>query len=163
MYRERLKYFADKKENYRRIRNGGIVMRISSQSMDTSVKPTIVKASPQVTTETSKPSGNIPGKVNESATTKINIEKSTNEGLNNGKQQEVTYEKLTEVVNTMNEFLKIEKRSAQFVLHEGLDKYYVRLVDAETEEVVKEIPPERLLDAFYEMQKLAGMIVDEKI
>ena len=33
----------------------------------------------------------------------------------------------------------------------------------ETDEVIKEIPPERLLNAFYEMEKLAGMIVDEKI
>ena len=40
---------------------------------------------------------------------------------------------------------------------------FLQLVDTQTEEVVKEIPPKKLLDAFYEMQKLLGMIVDEKI
>lgn len=71
--------------------------------------------------------------------------------------------RLKEAVDSINEFLEIHQKNSKFVLHEGLDKYYVQLVDSETEEVIKEIPPEKLLNAFYEMQKLAGMIVDEKI
>lgn len=72
-------------------------------------------------------------------------------------------EKLQEAVDSINEFLHTQHKTSKFVFHEGLDKYYVKLVDAETEETIKEIPPEKLLNAFYEMQKLAGMIVDEKI
>ncbi|AWE06404.1 flagellar biosynthesis protein FlaG [Lysinibacillus sp. 2017] len=72
-------------------------------------------------------------------------------------------EKLDEAVKSINEFLKTQHKSSKFVFHEGLDKYYVQLVDAETDEVIKEIPPEKLLNAFYEMKKQAGMIVDEKI
>lgn len=75
----------------------------------------------------------------------------------------VTKEKLEEAVNSINEFLNTQQKSSKFIFHEGLDKYYVQLVDAETEEVIKEIPPEQLLNAFYEMKKLAGMIIDEKI
>lgn len=77
--------------------------------------------------------------------------------------QETLKEKLLPAIDTMNEILETTQKSSKFVLHEGLDKYYVRLIDAQTEEVIKEIPPQRLLDAFYEMQKMAGMIVDEKI
>ena len=75
-------------------------------------------------------------------------------------------EKLQEAVDSLNEFMKEHMptpTASKFRLHEGLDRYYVQVVDAKTEEVVKEIPPERLLNAFYEMQKLVGMIVDEKI
>lgn len=78
-------------------------------------------------------------------------------------QESSTKEKLKEAIDSINDFLHLDRKSSKFVLHEGLNKYYVRLVDEETEEVIKEIPPERLLNAFYEMQKLAGMIVDEKI
>ncbi|MGE7950562.1 flagellar protein FlaG [Lysinibacillus xylanilyticus] len=78
-------------------------------------------------------------------------------------EQEITKEKLQQAVETVNEFLQINHSSSKFVLHEGLDRYFVQVVDAQTEEVVKEIPPRKLLDAFYEMQKLLGMIVDEKI
>lgn len=78
-------------------------------------------------------------------------------------KEAISKEQIEKAVNTMNDVLEVQQKASKFVFHEGLDKYYVRLVDSKTEEVIKEIPPERLLDAFYEMQKLAGMIVDEKI
>jgi len=78
-------------------------------------------------------------------------------------EQEIPKEKLEQAIDTVNEFLHINHNSSKFVLHDGLDRYFVQLVDTQTEEVVKEIPPKKLLDAFYEMQKLLGMIVDEKI
>ncbi|WP_342473010.1 flagellar protein FlaG [Metasolibacillus sp. FSL H7-0170] len=75
----------------------------------------------------------------------------------------VSKDKLQEAVDSINEFLQIQHKASKFVYHEGLDKYYVQLVDTDTEEVIKEIPPEQILNAFYELKKLAGMIVDEKI
>ena len=78
-------------------------------------------------------------------------------------EQEISKEKLEQAVNTVNEFLQINHSASKFVFHDGLDRYFVQVVDTQTEEVVKEIPPKKLLDAFYEMQKLLGMIVDEKI
>ncbi|MFF6014774.1 flagellar protein FlaG [Lysinibacillus fusiformis] len=77
--------------------------------------------------------------------------------------QEVSKEKLQNAIDTVNEFLQINHNASKFVLHDGLDRYFVQVVDTQTEEVVKEIPPKKLLDAYYEMQKLLGMIVDEKI
>ncbi|MEY9971874.1 flagellar protein FlaG [Lysinibacillus sp. RC46] len=76
---------------------------------------------------------------------------------------EFPIDELKQAVNTVNEFLEVDHRRSKFVLHEGLDKYFIQLVDSDTEEVIKEIPPKELLDAFYEMQKQVGMIVDEKI
>lgn len=78
-------------------------------------------------------------------------------------KEESTKEKIQKAVKSMNEFLEINYRSTRFVYHEELERYYITVVDKETEEVIKEIPPKKLLDAFYEMQKLVGMIVDEKI
>ncbi|MFJ7649034.1 flagellar protein FlaG [Lysinibacillus sp. NPDC097279] len=86
----------------------------------------------------------------------------SNKQLGLGKS-ELSFGDLQQAVTTVNEFLEVDHRQSKFILHEGLEKYYIRLVDSDTEEVIKEIPPEKLLDAFYEMQKLVGMIVDEKI
>ncbi|MFJ7669467.1 flagellar protein FlaG [Lysinibacillus sp. NPDC097195] len=85
------------------------------------------------------------------------------EKISTAEGQEISKEKLQSVVDTVNEFLQINHNASKFVLHDGLDRYFVQVVDTQTEEVVKEIPPKKLLDAFYEMQKLLGMIVDEKI
>ena len=74
-----------------------------------------------------------------------------------------TTAKIKEAVTKMNEMLAVNNSTSKFLYHEGLNRYYVTVVDKNTEEVVKEIPPKKLLDAFYEMQKMLGMVVDEKI
>lgn len=71
--------------------------------------------------------------------------------------------KIQEAVKMMNEMLDINNSTSKFMFHEGLERYYVTVVNRDTEEVVKEIPPKKLLDAFYEMQKMLGMVIDEKI
>jgi len=77
-------------------------------------------------------------------------------------EQVVSKEKMHQVVDSINEIFEINNKSLKFVYHEGLKEYFVQLVDSETDEVVKEIPPKKLIDAYYEMQKLVGMIIDEK-
>jgi flagellar protein FlaG len=59
--------------------------------------------------------------------------------------------------------MSVQNHDSKFVMHEGLDRYYVQVVDSKTKEVIREVPPRKLLDAFYTMQKVLGMIVDEKI
>lgn len=76
---------------------------------------------------------------------------------------EITTDKMQQVVDSINEIFEINNSELKFVFHDGLKEYYVQLVNSETEEVVREIPSKKLLDVFYEMQKLVGMIVDEKI
>ena len=76
---------------------------------------------------------------------------------------EETKVKVQEAVKMMNKVLDSNYSASKFTYHEGLNRFYVAVVDRDTEEVIREIPPKKLLDAFYEMQKLVGMIVDEKI
>lgn len=74
-----------------------------------------------------------------------------------------TKEAFQVAVNKLNEFMEYTNKSSKFIFHEGLGKYYVEVVDAKTEEVIKEIPPKELLDAYYKMQKMIGNIVDQTI
>lgn len=76
---------------------------------------------------------------------------------------EETKAKVQEAVAKMNEMLEVNNSASRFIYHEGLERYYVTVINRDTDEVVKEIPPKKLLDAFYEMQKMLGMVVDEKI
>ncbi|MER1984469.1 MAG: flagellar protein FlaG [Solibacillus sp.] len=130
-------------------------MRITSQNADLSIK--------QTATQPTQPT------VSTTSSVDLPKEKSSEQPVDTSKQSiqqsdmATMKEKLEPAIETINEVLETTNKSSKFVLHEGLDKYFVRLVDADTDEVIKEIPPERLLNAFYELQKLAGMIVDEKI
>jgi flagellar protein FlaG len=77
----------------------------------------------------------------------------------------INYEKLDieEVIETMNNFLELTHTNMKFELHEKLERYYVTVVDSDTQEVIKEIPPKKLLDAYAKMAEFMGILVDEKI
>lgn len=72
-------------------------------------------------------------------------------------------EKVQKAVDALNEFMTLQNHNSKFVMHEGLERYFVQVVDSKTDKVIREVPPRKLLDAFYSMQKFLGMIVDEKI
>jgi len=91
------------------------------------------------------------------------LQKIMEQQIDSGEEIQIPKKKLEKVANKLNEFLENQNRSLKFVLHDGLDQYYVKVVNSETQEVIREIPPKKLLDAFYTMQKFLGMIVDEKI
>ncbi|SFA48407.1 flagellar protein FlaG [Anoxybacillus pushchinoensis] len=77
--------------------------------------------------------------------------------------KEISKEKLEEIVKGMNEFLQPSHTSLKFAVHEDLKEYYIQLIDDRTKEVVREIPPKKLLDMYAAMMKFVGLIVDRKI
>ncbi len=52
---------------------------------------------------------------------------------------------------------------AKFGIHEKTNRITITLVDKETQEVIKEIPPEKSLDLVAKRMELAGVLVDEKL
>ena len=52
--------------------------------------------------------------------------------------------------------------NAEFSYHEATKRISVKIVDKDTNEVIREIPPEETLDMISKMWELAGIIVDEK-
>ena len=52
--------------------------------------------------------------------------------------------------------------SAQFSYHEATKRISVKIVDNDTKEIIREIPPEKTLDMIIKMWELAGLVVDEK-
>ncbi len=65
-------------------------------------------------------------------------------------------------VEKLNEVLAYEKTNLKFVFHEELHEYYVTVVNPNTNEVVREIPPKKILDIYAAMKELVGILVDEK-
>ena len=130
---------------------------VSSASKNTASTNTATNAQRQVTHQASKP------KVVDRPTVTEATNAQVAEGL---AKTEANKDKLQRAVESLNEFMEDhmpKPMSSKFRFHEGLERYYVQVVDLNTDEVIKEVPPEKLLNAFYEMQKMVGMIVDEKI
>ncbi|WP_241657200.1 flagellar protein FlaG [Halobacillus salinus] len=72
-------------------------------------------------------------------------------------------EKVKEVTDSMNEFLKPVHTTLKFQFHDKLEEYYVSIIDEETDEVIREIPPRKMLDLYASIAESLGIIVDHKI
>ena len=50
----------------------------------------------------------------------------------------------------------------EYSLHEATKQIMVKVIDKETDEVIREIPPEKILNMVAKMWEIAGLIVDER-
>ncbi|KRG15071.1 hypothetical protein ACA30_07775 [Virgibacillus soli] len=113
---------------------------------------------------TSTHSGSMIGKLEETALTSQITEKLGAKDQAMKVHSSLSKEDLTNVVNGVNEFLKASPQThLKFEFHDQLNEYYVTLVDEVTNEVVREIPPKKLLDMFAAMTEYIGIMVDKKI
>lgn len=65
-------------------------------------------------------------------------------------------------VDSVNESLKPSHTSVKFKYHDKLNRVSIKIVDDETDEVIKEIPPEETLEMVQKMLEQAGILVDER-
>ncbi len=69
-----------------------------------------------------------------------------------------------EAVDHLNDMMKDMSKDLRFHLFvDGTDFAYVEVVNPETNEVVKEIPPEELIEAMIKIHDAVGMIIDKYI
>ncbi|GAF21759.1 MULTISPECIES: flagellar protein FlaG [Shouchella] len=80
------------------------------------------------------------------------------QALPQAKQQETLHDEKQMVVRN-----KPIKRALSFHIHTDLDRVYVKVIDSDTDEVVREVPPEQLLDLLASMMKSAGLIIDRQV
>jgi len=66
-------------------------------------------------------------------------------------------------VKALNHILKTNQSHLKFEYHEKLNEYYVQIVDDNTDEVIKEIPPKKLLDMVALMFEQLGILIDKKV
>lgn len=78
-------------------------------------------------------------------------------------QDELPAEKVKKMTDSLNKLLETTSTKLRYQYHEKLDKYYVTLVDSQTDEVVREIPNKKLMDIYATMLDFVGILVDEKI
>ncbi len=69
-----------------------------------------------------------------------------------------------ELINAIENASHVKKGTTecQFSVHEKTKQILIKLVDTTTKEVIKELPPEKILDAVASLCETAGLFVDEK-
>lgn len=77
-----------------------------------------------------------------------------------GKEQQASTDQIRKAVEQLNK--KMEHSEAVFGFHEDTNRVTIKLVDRDTKEVIKELPPEKTLDMIAKVWEMAGILVDEK-
>ncbi|RSL29970.1 flagellar biosynthesis protein FlaG [Salibacterium salarium] len=72
-------------------------------------------------------------------------------------------EELQKQADGVNEMLEATHTNLKFNVHDKLDQVFVQVLERGTEEVIREIPPEKFLDVKASMLEQAGLLVDEKV
>jgi flagellar protein FlaG len=71
-------------------------------------------------------------------------------------------ERLIHAIEKSNSDVKWHNTRLQFSIHEKTKQIMVKVIDNETEEVIREIPPEKILNMVGEMLERTGLFVDRK-
>ncbi len=58
--------------------------------------------------------------------------------------------------------LKMEHTRCEYSYHKKTNRVSIKVINEETNEVVREIPPEKSLDMLQKMWEMAGILVDER-
>lgn len=74
--------------------------------------------------------------------------------------QEQQKEQIQKAVEKLNK--SMSHSEAVFGIHEETNRVTIKIVDRDTREVIKEIPPEKTLDMIAKVWELAGILIDEK-
>ncbi|MBO4376481.1 MAG: flagellar protein FlaG [Lachnospiraceae bacterium] len=70
------------------------------------------------------------------------------------------HEKIRKAVEQLNK--SMPHSEAVYGFHDETNRVTIKIVDKDTKEVIKELPPEKTLDMIARVWEMAGLLVDEK-
>lgn len=91
------------------------------------------------------------------------VENSQEKGQSNSdqtKDQQAYHDKIRKAVEALNK--KMANSEAVFGIHEDTNRVTIKIVDKNTKEVLKELPPEKTLDMIAKVWEMAGILIDER-
>ena len=126
-----------------------IVTKVTTEENPSEYNPANVKAADKIDQTTT---------VVENAKGKEQNNTSSNQSND---QQQITNEQIKKAVEKLNKSM-ISHSEAVFGIHEATNRITIKIVDKDTKEVIKELPPEKTLDMIAKVWEMAGILVDEK-
>jgi flagellar protein FlaG len=80
----------------------------------------------------------------------------------NNKEVKVDQKDLKSAVDKANKMLFKNNTHLKFEIHDKTKEVMVKIINDESGEVLKEIPPKKMLDMVAKLWEIAGILVDEK-
>ncbi|MBB6632588.1 flagellar protein FlaG [Cohnella thailandensis] len=128
--------------------------QVTGNSVQPPIAPTPVKP---VARESVPVAENQPKPQLQPTFTKLRNQEQTGKTLSIGEEQ--VYRAIEKAVKAMQG----PETSVEMRVHEKTHAVMIKVVNKETGELIREIPPEKTLDVVAKMMEIAGIIIDEKV
>lgn len=79
------------------------------------------------------------------------------------KEHKISMEEVEKVIKELNQFIQIFNTKITFEIDKEARRTILKIVDVETSEIIRQIPPEELLIISKRISELLGLIINEKI
>lgn len=126
--------------------------------------------------KTSAYQSNVTGNTNVSDATSVKIDVENDSVVNNSvkristvdehknddNETKVSEEHIKAEISKANSRLKSHDTRCEFGYHKETNRITIKILDKDTSEVIREIPPEKTLAMIQKMWELAGLLVDER-
>ena len=70
---------------------------------------------------------------------------------------------LEEKIGQLNRTMEIFNKRLRFEVHDETERIMVKILEIKTDEVIREIPPERVLDMLARIEEMIGFLIDERV
>lgn len=77
---------------------------------------------------------------------------------NNSKGEEYSKKDLDDAIKKLNNFLKDDKTHAEYSYYKELKTTTIKIVDENTNQVILEVPPKKILDMVASMMRQVGLL-----
>jgi len=78
-------------------------------------------------------------------------------------EREINPEDMEKILEQLNETVRVFDQRLSFELHEETERWMIEVWDRENEELIKEIPPEDVLNVVAHIQNVLGVLLDRRI
>lgn len=78
-------------------------------------------------------------------------------------QKKLSEQDVIGIIEKANKDFIVYDRKFEFSIHEKTKQIMIKVIDANNDEVIRELPPEKVLDMVAAMWEMAGIIIDKKI
>ena len=91
----------------------------------------------------------------------------SNDGSNNqnevkNQDRKVAKSTIDSTISETNSKIKMSNTQLQYSIDEETQRISIKIIDKDTDKVIREVPPEETLEAIKKIWEIAGIIVDEK-
>lgn len=77
-------------------------------------------------------------------------------------EKQVSEHEVIQAIEKANKHIRSFDRRLEFSIHDATKQIIVKVIDTENDNIIREIPSEKILDMVAHLWEMAGLLVDEK-